>query len=209
MNRKVALIIFVILADTAPVFAMNNYDDPRILLSFKDKSLTPELDILRVKAKISSDNQLIFEVKTRGERINGETGDYFLLQLINGKSYTLLAPINKTKEDKVLVYESTPQSKTNTPSSLSKKLKKLSPKADFSTRRIPHGIEYFISMDWINFGNDFSYDAYTAQASIQGDTLSIDEIYDQAGKGRKEEKRFSAITLLNKLCTTRKIILTE
>jgi hypothetical protein len=201
--------IFIMLAGIGPVFAMSNYDDPRMLLSFKDKSLTPELDILRVKVKVSLDNQLIFEVKTRGERINGETGDYFLLQFINGKSYTLLVSINRIKGDKVLVYENTLQSKPNTPSFLPKGLKKLSPKAGFSAIRIHHGIEYFIPIDWIDFGNDFSYDVYTAQASIQGDTLHIGEVYDQAGKGRKEEKRFSAITLLNELCTTRKITLAK
>ncbi|WP_240761485.1 hypothetical protein [Nitrosococcus wardiae] len=197
------------LAGIAPVFAMNNYDDPRILLSFKDKALTPELDILRIKAKVSSDNQLIFEVKTRGERINGEAGDYFFLHLINGSSYILRVPVNQIKGDEVLVYESTLQSKPHARSSLPEELRKSSLKADFSAKRIPNGIEYLIPMDWIDFGNDFSYDAYTAQVSMQGDTLSIDKIYDQAGKGRKEEKRFSAITLLNKLCTTRKIILTE
>src|SRR5699024_7000399 len=113
------------------------------------------------------------------------------------------------KGDKVLLYENTSSSDLNTLSSLSKELKKLSPKTGFSVKRIPHGIEYFIPMDWIDFGSDFSYDAYTVQASVQGNTLHIREIYDQAGKGRKEEKRFSAITLVNKLCTTRKITLVQ
>ncbi|ADJ29720.1 hypothetical protein [Nitrosococcus watsonii] len=209
MSKNIALTVFFMLAGIAPVFAMSNYDDPRILPSFKDKALPSELDILRVKTKISADNQLIFEVKTRGERTNGENGDYFLLQLKNGQSYTLLIPINQTKGNKILAYKETFQPQLNPASSPPVKLKKLSLTAGFKARYITNGIEYLMPMDLLHISHDFSYDAYTVHGNRQGDTLSIDNVYDQAGKGRKEKKRFSAITLLNKLCTTRKLILAD
>jgi hypothetical protein len=36
---------------------------------------------------------------------------------------------------------------------------------------------------------------------MQGDMLQIIKIYDQARKGRQEARQFSAITLLNKICS--------
>jgi hypothetical protein len=55
----------------------------------------------------------------------------------------------------------------------------------------------------MDFGNDFSFDAYIVKADIRGDILIVGEIHDQARKGRKE-KRISAIALLNKLCAPRR-----
>lgn len=37
-------------------------------------------------------------------------------------------------------------------------------------------------LDWIDFNTNFSFDAYTVQARIKGDTLKISKVYDWARK---------------------------
>ncbi|MCP5246522.1 MAG: hypothetical protein H6937_11490 [Burkholderiales bacterium] len=72
MNKTLMLIASFFLI-SSPVSAMQIVADPRIIISFMDNSLPPELDILRVTTDVSEDNHLIFQVQTRGERINGKT----------------------------------------------------------------------------------------------------------------------------------------
>lgn len=206
MNRVLTLLVIFVLTGISPVSAMNIYDDPRILLSYMDRSLTPEQDILRVTVNVTPDNHLVFQVMARGEQSGGENSDHFLLRITNGKSYVLLVPIDKEKGDKVFKYEDVLESENSTlsePAILPLTFKAADLQAKFSARHIRNGVEFSIPLDVINFGNNFGYDAYTVQASMSADTLQINEVYDQAGKGR-EAKQYAAITLLNKLCATRK-----
>ncbi len=207
MNRILTLLVIFVLTGISPVSAMNIYDDPRTLLSYMDRSLTPEQDILRVTVNVTPDNHLVFQVKTRGEQSGGENSDHFLLRITNGKPYVLLVPIDKEKGDKVFMYEDVIEPENNSlpePATMPTTFKASNLQAEFSARRIRNGVEFSIPLDAINFGNNFGYDAYTVQASIQANTLQINDVYDQAGKGRGEAKQYAAITLLNKLCATRK-----
>jgi hypothetical protein len=195
------LVPVILLIMTGPASAMQIEADPRSIVAFMDKSLSPELDILRVTTDISPDNHLIFQVKTRGERLQGENNDYLLLYIMQEKTYVLLLPINKGKESQVLVYERLPQSESNEVSRILGKFKEDKHSADFNATSIFRGGEFSIPLTWLDFNADFSFDAYTVQASINGDILQINKVYDQARKGRPEEKRFSAIALLNKICS--------
>ena len=105
MSRTLTLLVIFVLTGISPVSAMNIYDDPRILLSYMDRSLTPDRDILRVTVNVTPDNHLVFQVKARGEQSGGENSDHFLLRITNGKPYVLLVPIDKDKGDKVFMYE--------------------------------------------------------------------------------------------------------
>ncbi|MBA2483393.1 MAG: DUF1292 domain-containing protein, partial [Nitrosomonas sp.] len=91
MKRWILLLILLFMM-VGPVSAMRLDADPRSIISFLDKSLSPELDILRVKTDISPDNHLIFQVKTKGEWIGVNEHDYLLLQILHEKTYALLVP---------------------------------------------------------------------------------------------------------------------
>ena len=202
MNKTFMLIVSFFLI-TAPVSAMQIEADPRVIISFMDKSLPPELDILRVTTDVSEDNHLIFQVQTKGERINGKNNDYILLNILHEKTYALIIPLNTETEELLLVYEGElhPEKQLATIAFNKSELNK--EHAGFSTRRINRGVEFTIPLDWINFGADLGFDAYTIQASIKGNALYIDEVYDQARRG-PQEKRISAITLLNNICSPKK-----
>ncbi len=187
-----------------PVAAMQIEADHRTISSFMDKSLTPALDILQVTTDISADNHLLFRVKTRGEQVDEENNDYVLLQILHEKTYLFLLPLNKTKTEKALVYEGTLDPENHKLSETSGKFTEYNLPAGFTATRTVRGAEFTIPLDWINYAADFNFDAYTIQASTPGNTLQIDKVYDQARKGRKEEKRYSAITLLNKICSPKK-----
>ncbi|SOD39825.1 hypothetical protein [Nitrosovibrio sp. Nv4] len=185
--------------------AMQIEADPRVIVSFMDKSLSPELDILSVATDISADNHLVFQVKTRGERADGEAGDHLLLRILNGKIYSFLIPINKEDGDKILMYESALQhDNTVLPQALETLRGNASPVA-LNAKRIVNGAEFILPLDWVDFGENFGFDAYTVKAHLQGNIVEITEIYDQAGKGRGGPNIFSAVTLLNKLCTPQRL----
>lgn len=185
--------------------AMQIDADPRVIVSFMDKSLSPELDILSVATDISADNHLVFQVKTRGERADGEAGDHLLLRILNGKIYGFLIPINKKDGDKVLMYESAPQHDSAVlPQVLETSRGNARPVA-LNAKRIVNGAEFILPLDGIDFGENFGFDAYTVKAHLQGNIVEITEIYDQAGKGRSGRNIFSAVTLLNKLCTPQRL----
>lgn len=197
---KTRLILLLLwLMGSWPVYAMNMYDDPRMIMSFRDKALLPELDILRVMITLSPENQLVFQVKTKGERQQGAADEYLLLQILHAKHYVLLVPVNTQQTFHGWVYEDALQSEDGPPELIDRKFQAVA--AEFAVRRIPQGVEFVIPLDWIDFGVDFGYDAYTVQARLQADSLQIDHIYDQARKGRHAAKRFSAITLLNQICS--------
>jgi hypothetical protein len=195
----------VLMVFSLTVSAMQIDADPRTIVSFMDKGLSPELDILSVATDISPDNHLVFQVKTRGERARGEAADHLLLRILHEKVYVLLVPINKGDGDKVLMYETVLQpDNTLLPDAL-KAPQESSLPAGLNARRIVNGAEFILPVDWIDFGKEFGFDAYTVSAQVQGDTLEISRIHDQAGKGRGGSSMFSAITLLNKLCTPQRL----
>lgn len=187
-----------------PAAAMEIDADPRKLISFLDKSLSPEFDILRITTDISADNHLIFRVKTRGEHTDRKNNDYLVLQILHEKAYLLLVPLNKEKGGKVMVFEGTLQPENHNLSGINEKFRKSSLFPGFNAKHIFRGAEFSVPLEWINYGADFGYDAYTVQANIQGNTLQIDKVYDQARKESNREKVFSAITLLNKICSPKR-----
>ena len=200
MNWISLLILLLLMAGPAP--AMRIDADPRAILSFMDKSLSPELDILRVTTDISPENHLVFQVKTKGVWDSGEDNNFLLLQIPHEKTYALLIPLNEEKEARVLIYEGDLQFESQLTSIAFRESETLH--AGFVAKYIPRGAEFTVPLDWVNFGAEFSYDAYTVQAEIQENTLKISQVYDQARKGRPEEKRISAITLLNNICSPKK-----
>lgn len=201
--RWISVLILLLLM-VGPVSAMRIDADPRSIISFLDKSIAPELDILRVITDISPDNHLIFQVKTKGEWTDVNDNNYLLLQILHEKAYALLIPLNEEKEERILIYEGDLQSESDLMSITFRGSEIYNAHTDFSAKYITRGAEFTVPLEWINFGADFSFDAYTVQAKIQGDTLKISEVYDQARKGRPQEKKISAITLLNNICSPKK-----
>lgn len=199
----VLLPLLIIASVTAS--AMQIDADPRVIVSFMDKSLSPELDILSVATDISADNHLVFQVKTRGERADGEARDHLLLRILHGKIYGFLIPINKEDGNKVLMYESALQHGSTELPQVLETSRGNTPAVALNANRIVNGAEFILPLDWVDFGEDFGFDAYTVKAHLQGNTVEITEIYDQAGKGRGEHNIFSAVTLLNKLCTPQRL----
>jgi hypothetical protein len=187
------------------VSAMQINADPRTIVSFMDKSLPPELDILSVTTDISPDNHLVFQVKTRGEREQGEVADHLLLRILHGKVYVFLVPINKGDGDKILMYESMLQPDYHVLSQVLEQSRVNDMPGHLKVERVARGVEFTLPLEWIDFGKDFGFDAYTVSAHVQGGTLEISRVHDQAGKGRGGSNMFSAVTLLNKLCTPQRL----
>jgi len=204
MSRSNALLPLLLISSLT-ASAMQIEADPRTIVSFMDKGLSPELDILSVTADISPDNHLVFQVKTRGERERGEAADHLMLRILHGKVYVFLIPINKENGNKTLMYESTLQPDNTVLPHALKTAQESGLPARLNTRRIVNGAEFILPLDWIDFGKDFGFDAYTVSAQVQGDTLEISRVHDQAGKGRSGSNKFSAVTLLNKLCTPQRL----
>ncbi|SER42634.1 hypothetical protein SAMN05421690_10268 [Nitrosomonas sp. Nm51] len=204
MIIRTVLLLLPLFLTTGPVSAMQLEADPRIIISFMDKSLPPELDILRVTADVSENNRLIFQVQTKGERASGEDSDYVMLHIQHEKAYALIIPLNRGADETVRVYEAALQPENQLIAITFKESRINREHAGFSVRRIDRGTEFTMPLGWINFGEDFGFDAYTIDASIQEDTLQINEIYDQARRGRAQVKQVSAITLLNNICSPKK-----
>lgn len=203
MRHSAALLLLFMAIAGTPVSAMRIDADPRIIVSFMDKSLPPELDILQVTVDLSADNHLVFEVKTRGERVDGDGADYLLLHIRHGKARVLLIPVNQGKGDAIAMYESALQ--PGMQPALPRILEEPGSLAGLGARRISRGAEFRVPLDWIDFGDTFGFDAYTVRADERQGILEIHQIYDQAGKGRDQERLPSAITLLNRLCTPQRL----
>lgn len=198
----ISLLILLVLLMAGPASAMRIDADPRTIISFMDKSISPDLDILRVTTDISPDNHLVFQVKTKGEWNGGEDNNFLLLQILHEKTYALLVPLNEEKEARILMYEGDLEFESQLTSIAFRESETLH--AGFVAKYIPRGAEFTVPLDWVNFGAEFSFDAYTVQAKIKDNTLKIGRVYDQARKGRPEKKRISAITLLNSICSPKK-----
>lgn len=203
MKIKTFIAIFLLLCAT-PALSMNNYDDPRKLLSYMDQSLTPALDILRITTKITPENQLIFQVNMRGKSNDLPQNEYILLHITHGDIYALLIPVNQNSPESVILLKQASDTDTYTRMGLAKDFEKQPNPATFQAKRTHHGVNFSLPVDWIDFGNTLGYDAYTVKARLTDNAVHIEKVYDRAGKGRKVAKQFSAITFVNTLCATRR-----
>ena len=184
--------------------AMNNYDDPRVVLSYMDKSLDGSRDILRLTTTVDGNTHLAFEVKTRAEERNPQPGDYLLLEISQGRSHQLLVPIDPELGDDVLAYEQELAPGGGIRTLAESNLKAGSRDGVFRARRVPRGVDFLVPLAWIDYHEKIAFDAFTIRGQPSGEAFLVAEVYDQAGKGQNERRRFSPITLLNNLCATRK-----
>ena len=205
MMRVIAIGIPLLVAIASyHALAMNNYEDPRVVLSYMDKSLDGSRDILRLTTAVDGNTHLVFEVKTRAEHRDPQPGDYVLLEISQGQSHQLLVSIDPELGDDVLVYEQDLAPGGSIRSLAESSLKAGSREGVFSVRRVPRGVEFLVPLDWIDYREKIAFDAFTIRGQRSGASFRVAEIYDQAGKGQKERRLFSPITLLNNLCATRK-----
>ena len=200
---KSLLITALLLLAATSVNAMEINRDPRSIISFRDNSLSPELDILRVTTDISNDDQLLFRIRNRGEAIEGNKNNYFILNILHNKHYFLVVPLHAQQESTVSIYEA---SLDNPDLSLSQHYPSTQEKdLTVSMSRIANGVILSIPIAWIDFSKNIGFDAYTAELTKQSDKMQVVHIYDQAIKSKTQEKMFPAITLFNKLCAPKRI----
>lgn len=200
---KSLLITALLLLAATSVNAMEINRDPRSIISFRDNSLSPELDILRVTTDISNDDQLLFRIRNRGEAIEGNKNNYFILDILHNKHYFLVVPLHAQQESTVSIYEA---SLDNPDLSLSQHYPSTQEKdLTVSMSRIANGVILSIPIAWIDFSKNIGFDAYTAELTKQSDKMQVVHIYDQAIKSKTQEKMFPAITLFNKLCAPKRI----
>jgi hypothetical protein len=200
---KPLLITALLLLAATSVNAMEINLDPRSIISSRDNSLSPELDILRVTTDISNDDQLLFRIRNRGEAIEGSENNYYILNILHNKHYFLVVPLNAQQESTVSIYEA---SLDNPDLSLSQHYSSTQEKdLTVSMSRIANGVILSVPIAWIDFSKNIGFDAYTAEITRQGDKMQVVHIYDQAIKSKAREKMFPAITLFNKLCAPKRI----
>lgn len=200
---KSLLITALLLLAATSVNAMEINRDPRSIISSRDNSLSPELDILRVTTDISNDDQLLFRIRNRGEAIEGNKNNYFILDILHNKHYFLVVPLHAQQESTVSIYEA---SLDNSDLSLSQYYPSTQEKdLTVSMSRIANGVILSIPIAWIDFSKNIGFDAYTAELTKQSDKMQVVHIYDQAIKSKTQEKMFPAITLFNKLCAPKRI----
>ncbi len=188
----------------SPVFGMRIDADPRMIISFVDHSLPPELDILRVTTDLSEDNHLIFRIQTKGERISGDRNDYVVLNIQHEKTYAMIIPLNKEVDETIRIFEGKLLSSGQIISSPLEQSNISDEYPEFNAKHITRGVEFRIPLEWINFSADFSFDAYTISAKIQKQILYINKVYDQARRSNLSTSQISAITLLNAICSPKK-----
>ena len=200
---KPLLITALLLLAATSVNAMEINLDPRSIISSRDNSLSPELDILRVTTDISNDDQLLFRIRNRGEAIEGNENNYYILNILHNKHYFLVVPLNAQQESTVSIYEA---SLDNPDLSLSQHYSSTQEKdLTVSMSRIANGVILSVPIAWIDFSKNIGFDAYTAEITRQGDKMQVVHIYDQAIKSKAREKMFPAITLFNSLFAPKRI----
>ena len=197
-------VLIVVLGVSFHILAMSNYDDPRVVLSYMDKSLDGARDILRLTTAVAGDTHLVFEVKTRAETRDPHAHDYVLLQVSQGRSHQLLVPIDPELGDTIVDYEYDLGPGGKVRPLAGSELGAGSGDGTFAARRVLRGVEFLVPLAWIDYREKIAFDAFTVRGRSSGETFRVDEVYDQAGKGRNEARRLSPITLLNNLCATRK-----
>ena len=201
---RTATAVILLLAAAPGVLAMNNYDDPRMILSYMDKSLPGARDILRVTTSISNDDELIFRVKTRAEAKKATSGDYLLLQVRQSRSHQFLVPIGPEFGDSVLAYQEDPLAPGDSPDLQPGNSLSSSGASALNARRIANGVEFVVPLTWLDFSEKIGFDAYAVRGQASADNFLISEVYDRAAKGMKRDRMISPITLLNNLCATRR-----
>ena len=145
---KLALALLLVAPQS---FAMNNYDDPRVVLSYMDRSLSGERDILRLTTTVVDDAYLVFEIKTRTPEGETHTHDYLLLEISQGRSHQLLIPIDPELGDTVIDYESELAPSGKSRPLLGSSLGAGSGESAFRARRIPQGVEFRVPLAWIDY----------------------------------------------------------
>ena len=204
-SRLTALGFFFMLMAALPGIAMNNYDDPRIVLSYMDKDLDPARDILRLHTDISDEQQLVFQVKMRGEGESASRGDYVLLQVWQERAHLWLVPLGSSDPgDRALAYEGSTALRGLSQTLESGEIDASLREADFTVKRISRGVEYAVPLEWLDYGQKVGFEAYTVRGRKTESSFVIEEIYDRAAKGDREQHIVSPIMLLNNLCATRK-----
>jgi len=200
-GSRAAIVIMALLAAPPASLAMNNYDDPRVILSYMDRSLDGPQDILRVKTTITTDDRLAFQVKTRAGEAQPQAADYILLDVQHDRSYRYLLPVDPSLGDRVLAY--TAEHAADSPLKAGSTLSQPGTSA-FLAGRIPNGVEYSVPLTWLDYGAKIAFDAYTLRGQVLPEGFLIEEIYDRAVKGSQEQRLVSPIMLLNNLCATRR-----
>lgn len=183
--------------------AMSLYDDPRMIYSYKDKAIAPEIDILQVSTQISPDDELVLQVKTRGERAMGAIDDYYLVKIHQTRTHALVIPVNRAEGSGIQLYAGLDPSDGLVPYQLPQRFIEADTNHPFKVAYIDNGFEVYIPLSWINFAATFSYDVYTVRADREGQHLTLENVYDQARKGR-EEPKVPALTLVNRLCSPKR-----
>ncbi|GKS69303.1 hypothetical protein W03_13070 [Nitrosomonas sp. PY1] len=200
---KSLLIIAILLLAATNINAMEINRDPRTIISFRDNSISPELDILRVTTDISNDEQLLFRIRNRGESTEGNENNYFILSMLHNKHYFLVVPLNTQQESIVSIYET---SLENPDLSLSQDYSSTQEKdLTVAMSRITNGVVFSVPIAWIDFSKNIGFDAYTAKLIKQDNKMQVTHIHDQAIKSKTQEKMFPAITLFNKLCAPKRL----
>ena len=87
---KPLLITALLLLAATSVNAMEINLDPRSIISSRDNSLSPELDILRVTTDISNDDQLLFRIRNRGVFFFFFFFNYYILNILCNLFYFLV-----------------------------------------------------------------------------------------------------------------------
>jgi len=195
---------FTTLAVTAPCLAMNTYEDPRTVLSYMDKSLQAGHDILRLTTDVTENEDLVFQVKTRGEAAESGGRDYVLLQVWQKRLHLWLIPLGSSEEHAVLAYEGDPAAKGRSQAIVDGKLDVSVAAAEFSAAHIRSGVEFTVPLSWIDYREQIGFDAYTIRGRTAGNSFVVEKVYDRAAKGSRVEPRVSPIKLLNNLCATRR-----
>ena len=183
---------------------MNNYDDPRVVLSYMDSSLEPARDILRLTTEVSDNQELVFQVKMRGEGAKSGARDYVLLQVWQDRSHLWLVPLRLDQAEGVLAYEMDRVIPDSSQVLVTGELAALAGDLDFTASRIQRGVEFSVPLSWLDYREEIGFDAYTVRGRPAGDSFVIEEVYDQAAKGSRDPHRVSPIKLLNNLCATRR-----
>ena len=201
---RFATVAVLLLAAVPSALAMNNYDDPRTILSFMDKSLPGARDILRVTTSISDDGELVFRVKMRAEPETAMSGDYLLLQVRQSRSHQFLVPIDPEFGDTVLAYSDASLASSDNPGLRPGNSLSSSPASALNARRIASGVEFVLPLTWLDYSEKIDFDAYVVRGQPSADGFLVAEVYDRAAKGMKRDRMISPITLLNNLCATRR-----
>ena len=206
---KAISLLMVMLAGLFPniVLAMDNYDNPRILRSFRDNNLPPHADILRVKARMKPEQGIVFEVKLRNEATKDVPEDtVYALEITQGETpVILLASVVKESDKQSAAWRLTAYQEGGDIKKAidSGELARKPAEAPYDVRYIDKGIEFLVPLERLDFTTPLTYDAYTLNRTFLDEDRISGKLLDHANKGRKSRKTMSPIMLFNTLCISR------